>query len=208
MTRTILALAFITCAVPATTTAQLPVGYTETSPTSLPDSLREVLNGGRFVISLSRSAATPQERRLIERAESIFPPGGVIDVASRKGMGQTEVTTYYHGNIPGPRWWLREWHGVLIPYALTGTAARYYIDRLRAFATGPNPFEHYEPGFEHRSSAQPLHGPRAGAQEERLIGKPPNGLAHRCVYMSARILRQEWSTSRKRIVIGAHDDGT
>jgi hypothetical protein len=154
MIRAALVVAVVSLACARVVVAQLPAGYTETSPVARADSLREVLHGGRFVISVARVAASADERRLIERAESIVPPGDSVELAARRGTPQSTVVYHSHPSLSPPRWWLREWNGVMLPYALTGSAARYYIDRVRMLATSPNPFNAYEPGFEHRSSME------------------------------------------------------
>ncbi len=39
----------------------------------------------------------------------------------------------------GPRWWWDTFDGILTPYALTGPAVAYYLERLRDLAAGPSP---------------------------------------------------------------------
>lgn len=43
----------------------------------------------------------------------------------------------------GPRWWWNSFDETLTPYALTGPAVAYYLERLRELAAGPNPLAEY-----------------------------------------------------------------
>ena len=119
--------------------------YFAVSPVALPDSLVESYRGGSFRLMVDRRADSEDARRLLRRAESLFPPrealdGDLVDrLRSRPGPGWAsrfeEVDT-----TSGPRWWWDSFDRILTPYALTGPAVAYYIDRLRELAAGPNPF--------------------------------------------------------------------
>jgi hypothetical protein len=136
------------------TQAQLPAGYSPQPVQSLPDSLREVRGGGRFTITIERTARDSVERRLIEQAESLFPSVSTIE--------KTAVLDLTHGGnvrafeaakqFAGPRWWWREWDGVLLPYALTGAAVAHYVDRVRQLSIGGHPFPQLSEGTSHTAS--------------------------------------------------------
>lgn len=120
-------------------------GYFEVSPAALPDTLSESHAGGAFRLTVVRNADSEEARRLLRQAESLFPSRESIEaevadvLRSRSGPGwaarMREVAS-----ITGPRWWWDTFDRILTPYALTGPAVAYYLDRLRELAAGPNPF--------------------------------------------------------------------
>jgi hypothetical protein len=133
--------------------AQEAGGYYRVAGPALPDSLREVNRAARFSITVERWVTTPFERRLVEHAESLFPPADSIDKAARPVTGAGHVDALQAAKaIPGARWWWREWDYVLLPYALTGQAVQHYIDRVRALSAQPNPFAAHNVGVEHKAS--------------------------------------------------------
>lgn len=136
--------------------AQLPPGYVRSDSTViLPDTLRESLLGGRFRISVTRVAASPQERELIARAESLIPPVDSIEAAAGKLTGSGWVRGFADARRrPGLRWWWREWDHVWLPYAVTADAIAEYISHVRALSVSPNPFAEHNPGVEHRASLE------------------------------------------------------
>jgi hypothetical protein len=133
--------------------AQEPDGYTRATMSPLPDSLQEVRNAGRFTLTIQRVAADTAERRLIEYAESLVPPRESIERAAAEVTGAGHVAAFKTAaQLPGARWWWREWDSVLLPYALTGAAVQHYLERMRALADGPNLFGPQNPLAEHRGS--------------------------------------------------------
>lgn len=46
-------------------------------------------------------------------------------------------------SMDGPRWWWHSFDETLLPYALTGPAVAYYLERMRDLAAGPNPLAEY-----------------------------------------------------------------
>lgn len=123
-------------------------GYYEVTPVSLPDSLSESYAGGVFRLSVLRIADSERDRGLLRRAESLFPPQESIEAAradylrTRGGRGRTTQMEEI-ASMVGPRWWWNSFDETLTPYALTGPAVAYYLERLRDLAAGPNPLAEY-----------------------------------------------------------------
>lgn len=137
----------------ASALAQLPAGYYEVAPTQLPDSLREVMAGGRFTLSVLRTAANLGERQLIERAEGLMPSPEVIAKSTEGLTGGGWVAGFdAAAKLPGDRWWWREWDGALVPVAVTERAVLHYLDRVRALSAQPNPFAQYNAGLQHSAN--------------------------------------------------------
>lgn len=134
---------------------QALTGYHLGAPVALPDSIVETWNGGAFRITVNRVARTPQERDLIEKAERLYPSAErVLDAARNPAdraklaalaMGQLQATTRYvprRAGVPEDRWWLDEFDGTWIPFAVTGGAVDYYMGRLRDIAAGRGQFSY------------------------------------------------------------------
>jgi hypothetical protein len=100
---------FMVCAVASSVSAQVPTGYYQGPSSPLPDSLREVRAGGRFTISIIRTAADAFERELLHHAEGLFPPRRLIEgaAAEQTELGHIQALTEA-ANVPGDRWWWRE----------------------------------------------------------------------------------------------------
>ena len=143
------------CAVASSVSAQAPTGYYQGPSSPLPDSLREVRAGGRFTISIIRTAADAFERQLLHHAEGLFPPRRLIEdaAAEQTELGHIRALTEA-ANVPGDRWWWREWDGVWLPFALTGAAVTHYVERVRELSAQPNPFAEYHRGVEHSASVE------------------------------------------------------
>jgi hypothetical protein len=72
-----------------------------------------------YHVNLDIRADSPQEVRMLERAESAYPPREVV-VACIESSGAA-------GALPdGDLWWCDSWEGMLLPYAITGDAIAYY----------------------------------------------------------------------------------
>ncbi len=153
--------------------AQLPAGYYEVAPTQLPDSLREVIAGGRFTLNVLRTAASSAERQLIERAEGLMPSPDVIAKSTSGFSGGGWIAGFEAAaKLPGDRWWWREWDGALVPVAVTGRAVVHYLDRVRTLSAQPNPFAQYNAGVQHRAkmdyTASVVANAATGRREVRL----------------------------------------
>jgi hypothetical protein len=151
--------------------AQAPPGYHLGAAVTVPDSLVEVLADGRFRATVARSARTTRERALIATAERLYPDaatllGSARDSAYRERLVGTasgtperpyKVAPRAAGN-PADRWWVDQFDATWLPFAVTGAAVDYYLNRLRDIAAGRGPFE-YSPGqqpdngtFEYRAT--------------------------------------------------------
>jgi hypothetical protein len=95
------------------------------------------------------------DRRLLERAEHVYPAEEAIERAGAVDAGGGHVRAMAEAStLPGDRWWWRDWDGVLLPYALTAAAVEHFIDRVRDLSVQPNPAAQYEPSVEHRASVE------------------------------------------------------
>ena len=149
-------LAILTCVIAAHAVgAQALAGYHLGAPIALPDSIVETWDGSGFRMSVNRVARTPQERDLIEKAERLYPSAEKVLDAARNpadrgklaalATGQLQPTTRYaprNAGAPEDRWWLHEFDGTWIPFAVTGGAVDYYIGRLRDIAAGRGQFSY------------------------------------------------------------------
>jgi hypothetical protein len=146
--------------IPGLLAAQVPAGYHLGVPVALPDSLVEVLAGGRFRATVVRSARTPRERELIAIAERLYPDLDVLLRTARDSADRERLARWAAGVVhepyrapprpagnPADRWWLGAFDATWIPYAVTGGAVEYYLNRLRDLAAGRGQF-HYAPGEE------------------------------------------------------------
>ena len=135
--------------------AQAPAGYHVGAAVTVPDSLIEVLAGGRFRSTVIRLARTARERELIATAERLYPNaatllGSVRDSAFREGLaamasgvsqGPYRVPPRSAGN-PADRWWTDHFDDTWLPFAVTGAAVDYYLNRLRDIAAGRGSFSY------------------------------------------------------------------
>lgn len=142
----------VSCIVAASGGAQ-PTGYHVGAAVVLPDSLVEVLAGGRFRASIIRIAANANDARLIAAAEQLYPAPDAIIASARSAVerdrliaaatgdsfGQVRVPQRAAGN-PSDRWWLDTFDETWIPFAVTGAAVDYYLGRLHDYAAGLGPF--------------------------------------------------------------------
>ena len=149
-------LALLAGAVPgAATFGQMPAGYYDGTPTSLPDTLHEVWHGERFRVVITRIAADSLERHLLERAERLMPPKDSIQAATATiTRGNWPRVFAQAAALPGERWWWHEFDDVLIPYALTGATVAHLVERVRELSAQPNPFARSNPGVEHTASVE------------------------------------------------------
>ena len=112
-----IAFAWAILALPKITIEQVPEGYTlATTIVTLPDSLVEVREGGRFRVTVVRVARNSFERTLIDTAERLTPHRDAIARAAStvRGGGDIQALAEASG-LPGDRWWWREADGVLLP---------------------------------------------------------------------------------------------
>jgi hypothetical protein len=145
-------LAFLALASAPHLQAQVPAGYYVGHAPLLPDSLHEAYLSDRFTISIVRLARDSVERELLARAESLMPPADSIERKAALVSGSGHVAAFKEAKeMPGDRWWWRDWDDVLLPYALTGAAIDHYVARVRALAAAPNPFARWNQGVAHRA---------------------------------------------------------
>lgn len=132
---------------------QLPARYRIGSVIALPDTVNEVWSGGRFRMTVHRTAHTETERRLIAVAERLVPDTGAIVSAARDARQRAQLDSASQGAFPaayrGPprgagnpaeRWWFTAFDATWLPFALTSGAVHYYIGRFRDLAAGHNQF--------------------------------------------------------------------
>ena len=142
----------IAYAISTTANAQ-PAGYHVGAPVVLPDSLIEVLAGGRFRASILRTAANANDARLIRLAEELYPSPDAIVASSRSVEERNKLLATAAGvslrklkvsqrpaGTPADRWWLDSFDETWIPFAVTGGAIDYYLGRLHDYAAGLSPF--------------------------------------------------------------------
>jgi len=131
-----------------------PSGYHLGAPVVLPDSLVEVLAGGRFRASVTRVAANSDDAHLIATAEQLYPsPDAIIAtaasseernrlLASAAGVSLRALKVpQRNAGTPTDRWWLDSFDETWIPYAVTAAAIDYYLGRLHDYAAGLSPLE-------------------------------------------------------------------
>jgi hypothetical protein len=135
--------------------AQAPAGYHLGAAVALPDSLVEVLAGGRFRATVVRSARTARERALIATAERLYPDAATLVGISRDSAYRERLAAAA-GGVPEPpykvapraagnpadRWWVDHFDATWLPFAVTGAAVDYYLNRLRDIAAGRGQFEY------------------------------------------------------------------
>ena len=137
----------------STTANAQPAGYHVGAPVVLPDSLFEVLAGGRFRASILRTAANANDARLIRLAEELYPSPDAIVASSRTVDERNKLLATAAGvslrnlkvpqrpaGTPADRWWLESFDETWIPFAVTGGAIDYYLGRLHDYAAGLSPF--------------------------------------------------------------------
>lgn len=152
---------------------QAPAGYHLGVSIAIPDSLVEVMAGGRFRATVVRAARTQRERDLITMAERVYPESEAILKTARDKNERDELVVLADGTVkaaytfaprsagnPADRWWLTHFDETWISYAITGAAVDYYLGRLRDFAAGRGRFQ-YGPGeqldngkFDYRASVR------------------------------------------------------
>ncbi|MDX2206469.1 MAG: hypothetical protein SFU57_02385 [Gemmatimonadales bacterium] len=119
--------------------AQSSAGHRLGQRAALPDSVREVLGGGRFQVTIERQVTDSFQRQLIELAERILPDTVAINVAALKeSLPRVKERLAAAERMVGERWWWDEADGILTPYALTGAAVRYFLERIHERAAGDN----------------------------------------------------------------------
>lgn len=134
---------------------QSPSGHYQGPTIQLPDSLLEVREGGRFRILIVRAAGDSLDQDLITRAESLYPPKSVIEGAYEGVTGSGHIKALQEAReVPGDRWWWREWDHVWLPFALTGAAVDHYVEHVRKLSVQPNPFREWNPGIDHTASVE------------------------------------------------------
>jgi hypothetical protein len=135
------------------TCGQLPTGYHQSQAVPLPDSLRESRLLGRFRIHIERPTADSGEQRALLIAESITPDSASIGrVAQSATLHTANERRADSAKESSDRWWFSEFDGVRIPFAVTGAAVDYYIQRIRERSNQQNPFSASSRGNEHRGN--------------------------------------------------------
>jgi hypothetical protein len=130
-----------------------PSGYHVGAAVLLPDSLVEVLAGGRFRASVLRVAENANDARLIAVAERLYPTPDAIIASATTPSERNRLLATVAGvpldtlkvpqraaGTPADRWWLDEFDDTWIPFAVTADAVDYYLGRLRDYAAGRSPF--------------------------------------------------------------------
>lgn len=138
-------LALVSALVASPATAQPPEGYfLLASLPSLPDTLHETHEEGRFSIRIDRDVA-PEHREFLDVAERLHPNPALIEAdieaflreRSDMGVGNWPRSFREAAERPGPRWWWRTFDEVPIPWAVTGLTAHELTQQVRAFAREP-----------------------------------------------------------------------
>lgn len=141
-----------------TNPALLPRAYHLGTPVVLPEVLDETYDGGRFRIRVSRQARGPEARELLAIAERIYPDQERVLTVARDAGDREHLTRLATGvapsvykvvpraaGSPSDRWWLDGFDATWLPFAVTGGAVDYYIQRMRDLAAGRSQFE-FSPG--------------------------------------------------------------
>lgn len=127
----LVALLLVAVLVPACSLRDHP---TAPAPADLPTHLDEDLPHGS--ISISRTWEGPGAREALRIAEAAYPdPDSILAEVGRSDVARaneaaTADMVREHG-ASGPRWWLRSWGEVLVPYAVTEAAVMHALDRAR-----------------------------------------------------------------------------
>jgi hypothetical protein len=177
--------------------------YVLASPVLLPDSLSESLGDGPFSILILRSAGSSLERSLLAKAEALHPPPAQIEAATADWVdqrGSPGVWPRYFleaAEAPGLRWWWREWNTVWLPYALTGAAVQHYLTRIRALASGPNPFARDSTDLDHSGELEYRARVHPGGVDEYVVEMELRW-SHSCGSLCGL-----WLTHRRRVVFDA-----
>jgi hypothetical protein len=95
--------------------------YFDTTAVSIDLPQKLIDTAGSFTIEVTRNIGYSQAKRLTLKAESFFPPDSVIPLY----FGPSSTTE--------SRWWFETFDGTRLPYAITGSAIEYYINRIRWF---------------------------------------------------------------------------
>ena len=143
-------------------TAQLPSGYHLAPVATLPDSLSESLDSGRFQVSVRRSVRSARDAQLLSIAERLYPtPEAIVAGATSKrereriimdSLGVDTTGWWRNARRPGDprrRWWTYSFDGTWIPFAITGQSVEYYLARIR---------DHANSQQKPRPGVQPTHG--------------------------------------------------
>jgi hypothetical protein len=77
--------------------------------------------GSSFTLEVTRQVGYEPAKRLTEKAESFFPPDSMVNE-----LGFIDTSA-----IAESLWWYEELDGTRVPYAITGSAIEYYINRIR-----------------------------------------------------------------------------
>ncbi|HEY8830970.1 MAG TPA: hypothetical protein VIM21_00545 [Gemmatimonadaceae bacterium] len=130
-----------------------PTGYHVGATIVLPDSLVEVLVGGRFRASVLRVSASANDARLIAVAEQLYPNPDAIVASATNADERKRLLAAATGvslralkvpqrpaGSPTDRWWLDDFDETWIAFAVTAGAVDYYLGRLHDYAAGRSPF--------------------------------------------------------------------
>ncbi len=155
-----LILALLVCAAAPRAQGQVPDGYYIGESVFLPDSVREVLAGGSFHITIERVFADSFEARILTLAERLFPDSAaIVQVASREALPRVVSALEAAASAPGNRWWWSSFDNVWTPYAVTGAAVHYYRQTVYGWAsTGKS-----HGGFSYRAYVERLPPSQRGA---------------------------------------------
>ena len=93
------------------------------SSSELPQKLIDTT--GSFTILIERKAISQKSKRILYKAETLFPPKSEIVKHKRRA----KIDTFNSE----PLWWYDTFDRVRLPYALTGSSVNYYIQLIRKF---------------------------------------------------------------------------
>jgi hypothetical protein len=154
---------------------QAPAGYHIGTAVTLPDSLSEVMLRGRFHATVRRTERNDRERQMLAAAEQYYPDRETL-LASfggrkwRDRMAVMDTATWSRGHVdsnrvaarlpgtPADWWWTDDFDGTWLPFAVSGQAVQYYLERLRDIAAGRGQFRNPGSGtFDYAASVEATH---------------------------------------------------
>lgn len=152
-----------------------PAGYHIGAAVTLPDSLSEIMLRGRFRATVRRTERNDREQQMLAAAEQYYPDRETLGAAGRNQNGRdvtAAIDTAMSGGghvgsarvaprvpgTPADRWWTSDFDGTWVPFAATGQAVQYYLERLRDIAGGRGQFRNPGSGtFVYTASVDATH---------------------------------------------------
>lgn len=133
---------------------QLPQNYHLGMGSTAPDTLTEVLAGGRFHATVRRTWRSARERQLISTAERLYPSTAAVLGATGDADRRDRLASMSSGILSGERpsssprppgnrtdrWWFDSFDDTWVPFAVTGATLDYYLGRIRDIAAGRGKF--------------------------------------------------------------------